>query len=194
MWRVVSHYVSLSVYLSSEWKRFWGQKFYNSTKFVLYSLKYSIVNSIKLQETATVVYVILVIASVMTKLDGVNIIAQQKVQNHRNTFKTVSITILHGLSFQMINKCWDQKLIMNYNWDKVFKNGPNEICGGQPLKNLKWYQFKFFKDCLPQISLCPVLNTLSQLFYRNSIQDRSFWSCPRMLLLFLWFFLFLVYI
>ena len=24
-------------------------------------------------------------------------------------------------------------------WDKVFKNGPSEICGRQPLKNLKWY-------------------------------------------------------
>ena len=24
-------------------------------------------------------------------------------------------------------------------WDKVFKNGASEICGRQPLKNLKWY-------------------------------------------------------
>ena len=24
-------------------------------------------------------------------------------------------------------------------WVKVFKNGPNKICGRQPLKNLKWY-------------------------------------------------------
>ena len=24
-------------------------------------------------------------------------------------------------------------------WDKVFRNGPSEICGRQPLKNLKWY-------------------------------------------------------
>ena len=24
-------------------------------------------------------------------------------------------------------------------WDKVFKNGPSEICGWQPLKKLKWY-------------------------------------------------------
>ena len=24
-------------------------------------------------------------------------------------------------------------------WDKVFKNGPSEICGRQPLKNLKLY-------------------------------------------------------
>ena len=24
-------------------------------------------------------------------------------------------------------------------WDKVFKSGPSEICGRQPLKNLKLY-------------------------------------------------------
>ena len=36
--------------------------------------------------------------------------------------------------------------------DKVFKNGPSEICGRQP--------FKFFKGCLPQISLGSFLNTL----------------------------------
>ena len=24
-------------------------------------------------------------------------------------------------------------------WDKVFKNGPIEICGRQPLKSLKYY-------------------------------------------------------
>ena len=49
--------------------------------------------------------------------------------------------------------------------DKVFKNGPSEICGRQPLKNLKWYgllkqtipHFKFFKGYLPQILLGPFL-------------------------------------
>ena len=40
--------------------------------------------------------------------------------------------------------------------DKVFKNGPSEICGRQPLKNLKCH-FKFFKGCLPQILLGPFL-------------------------------------
>ena len=24
-------------------------------------------------------------------------------------------------------------------WDKVFKNGPSQICGRQPLKYMKWY-------------------------------------------------------
>ena len=30
-------------------------------------------------------------------------------------------------------------LLLVYRCDKVFKNGPSEICGRQPLKNLKWY-------------------------------------------------------
>ena len=29
-------------------------------------------------------------------------------------------------------------LTIGYKWDKVFKNGPSEICGRQPLKNLKF--------------------------------------------------------
>ena len=55
-------------------------------------------------------------------------------------------------------------------WDKVFKNGPSNICGRQPFKNLKGYgllsrpyHFKFFKGCLPQILLGPFLNTLSHM-------------------------------
>ena len=31
----------------------------------------------------------------MEKLDGINTIAQQKVQNHWNTFETVSITLFY---------------------------------------------------------------------------------------------------
>ena len=59
-----------------------------------------------------------------------------------------------------------------YIWDKVFnKNGPSKICGRQPFKKLKglWpalcrpYHFKFFKDCLPQILLCPFLNILTHM-------------------------------
>ena len=61
-------------------------------------------------------------------------------------------------------------------WDKVFKNGPDKICGRQPLKNLKEklkkyalgrpYPFKFFKDCLPQILLCLFLNSWSHMCMR----------------------------
>ena len=51
-----------------------------------------------------VVYVTLVKPNVMQKLDGMNIIIQLKVHNHQNTFEATSITVLHGLSFQMLQK------------------------------------------------------------------------------------------
>ena len=56
------------------------------------------------KESALVVHVTLVKQSVMGKLDGMNIIIQPKVQNHQNTFEATSTTILHGLSFQMLQK------------------------------------------------------------------------------------------
>ena len=31
----------------------------------------------------------------------------------------------------------------SFIWDKIFKNGPSEICGSQPLKNLKWSLYIF---------------------------------------------------
>ena len=40
----------------------------------------------------------------MRKLDGMNTLIQQKLQNHQNTFEATSTTILHGLSFQMLQK------------------------------------------------------------------------------------------
>ena len=61
--------------------------------------------------------------------------------------------------------------IVTYKWDKVFKNGPNKICGRQPLKirrNIvclnRSYLFKFIKGCLPQILFGPFLNTLSKIY------------------------------
>ena len=50
------------------------------------------------------VHVALVKPSVMRKVDGMNIIIQLKVQNHQNTFEATSTTILHELSFQMLQK------------------------------------------------------------------------------------------
>ena len=29
-------------------------------------------------------------------------------------------------------------------WDKVFTNGPNKICGRQPLKNFTWSILEYF--------------------------------------------------
>ena len=40
----------------------------------------------------------------MRKLDGMNIIIQLKVLDHQNTFEAISTTILHWLSFQILQK------------------------------------------------------------------------------------------
>ena len=57
-------------------------------------------------------------------------------------------------------------VILFYYSVNVFKNGPSQICGKQPLKNLKLRglfkpYFKIFKGCLQQILFSPFLNTLS---------------------------------
>ena len=51
-------------------------------------------------------------------------------------------------------------------------NGPSEICGRQPLKNLKYmvclgrpYHFKLFKGYVPQILFGPFLNILTQTIF-----------------------------
>ena len=53
-------------------------------------------------------------------------------------------------------------------WDKVFKNGPSEVCGRlskvwSNAVGLNIYNFKFFKGCLTEILLGPFLNTLFQI-------------------------------
>ena len=65
-------------------------------------------------------------------------------------------------------------------WDKVFKNGPSEIRGRQPLKKLKrygllrqtisQYHFKCFKGCLQEIVLDPLLNILSHIFFPDLVR------------------------
>ena len=42
--------------------------------------------------------------NVMQKLDGMNIIIQLNVQKHQNTFEATLTTILHGLSYQILQK------------------------------------------------------------------------------------------
>ena len=51
-----------------------------------------------------VVHITLVKPNVMWKLNGMNIIVQPKFQDHQNTFETISATILHELSFQILPK------------------------------------------------------------------------------------------
>ena len=57
-------------------------------------------HAVSIKEIVLVVHVTLVKPNVMRKLDGINIIIQQKAQNHQNTFQATSTTILDGLSFQ----------------------------------------------------------------------------------------------
>ena len=63
--------------------------------------------------------------------------------------------------------------IKHNKWDKAFKNGPNKICGRQPLKNLKWYgqakSLQIFKGCLPQDLINPSLNKMAQTSYLLSL-------------------------
>ena len=59
---------------------------------------------LSIKEIVFVVHITLVKSEVMRKLDGMKIIIQLKVQNHQSTFDATSTTILHGLSFQMLQK------------------------------------------------------------------------------------------
>ena len=59
---------------------------------------------LSIKEIVLVVHVTSVKPNVMRKLNGMNIIIQLKIQNHQNTFEATSTTILHGLSFQMLQK------------------------------------------------------------------------------------------
>ena len=59
--------------------------------------------SMDLKKIVLVVYVTLVNLSVMQKII-MKVIIQLKVQNHRNTFETISTTILYGLIFQILQK------------------------------------------------------------------------------------------
>ena len=59
---------------------------------------------LSIKEFVLVIHITLLKANVKQKLDGMNIIIQLKVQNHQNTFEATSTIILHGLSFQMLQK------------------------------------------------------------------------------------------
>ena len=77
--------------------------------------------------------------------------------------------------FPAIRLCWPsvqkfQSFFFSINkWDKMFKNGPSEICRRELLKNLGWYGllFNFFKGCLQQILVGLFLNTSSYILYKK---------------------------
>ena len=122
-------------------------------------------------------------ANTVTKLFGKTFYSSLSMPNWRILQKNQQISI-----WKKTNKIWSDK------WDKVFKNGPSKICGRQPLKNLKGYgllkqadhtyPFKFFKGCLSQILLGPLLNTRTQtkvLVALKIAQDFSamIWEVPK---------------
>ena len=68
----------------------------------------------------------------------------------------------------------------NSIWDKVFKSGLSKFCGRQPLKNFRGYGLlkqtissKFFKGCLPQNLLSPLLNTLSHITSKRKKEHKK---------------------
>ena len=70
-------------------------------------------------------------------------------------------------------------------WVKVFKNRPSIICGRQSLKNLKvyWdmlclsrpYPVKFFKGCLLQTLLGPILGTPTPPLLKRGLGPSKNW-------------------
>ena len=72
------------------------------------------------------VHVTLVKPKVMQKLDGMNIIIQLKVQNHQSTSETTSTTILHALSFQMLQKNAKTRKNLEASYIALWKPDLNE--------------------------------------------------------------------
>ena len=62
----------------------------------------------------------------MQKLDGMKIIIQRKVQNHQNTFDATSTTVLHGLSFQMLQKNAKNRKKLEASYIALWKPDLNE--------------------------------------------------------------------
>ena len=71
-------------------------------------------------------HITLVKPNVMQKLDGMNIIIQLKVRNHQNTFETTSTTILHGSSFQMLQKNAKTRKNLEASYIALWKCNLNE--------------------------------------------------------------------
>ena len=71
------------------------------------------------------VHVTLVKPNLTLKLDGMNII-QLKYQNHRNTFKATSTTVLHVLSFQMLQKNAKTRIILEASHIVLWKPDLNK--------------------------------------------------------------------
>ena len=81
---------------------------------------------LSIKEIVLVVHLTLVKPNVMQKLNGMNIIIQLKVQNHQNTFEAISTTILHWLSFQMLQKNAKTRKNLEASYIALWKPNLNE--------------------------------------------------------------------
>ena len=91
------------------------------------------------------------------------------IMSCRNLQQKMTNKIIWSSMLKLLNvRCFLKRKLMqgywllNYSWDKAFKNGPSEIFGKQPLLK-QTISLQFFKDCLPRILLGPFQNTLAQL-------------------------------
>ena len=89
--------------------------------------KKTIINHVlSIKGIVLVVQVTLVKPNVMQKWDGMNIVIQLKVKNHQNTFKATSTTILHGLSFQMLQENAKTRKNLEASYVALWKPDLNE--------------------------------------------------------------------
>ena len=72
------------------------------------------------------VHVKLLKPNIMQKLYGMNIIFQLKVQKNQNAFKATSTTILHGLSFKMLQKNAKTSKNLEASYIALWKSDLNE--------------------------------------------------------------------
>ena len=64
------------------------------------------------------------------------------------SFICIFYCIFYSFTLKLIRYVAFEWIKRRYIWDKVFKNGPREICWWHPLKNLKWHMPKQTKTAI----------------------------------------------
>ena len=75
--------------------------------------------------------------------------SMKKTHTLRDTMRVTALNVTAINTMNFISYCKQRefnvssfvtcRLMFNFTWDKVFKNGPSKICGRQPFKKLKGY-------------------------------------------------------
>ena len=102
------------------------------------------------KEIVFVVHVTLVKPNLMRKLDRMNIIIQLQVQNHQKTFEATLATILHGLSFQML-----QKMLRPQRTQKHHVL----LCGNLILTNKSFLKNQFYLEMVSHRAINDIIQT-----------------------------------